>query len=229
LSALGPGGLSRERAGFEVRDVHRSHYGRICPIATPEGPNIGLVGHLSSYARIDEYGFLQTPFRKVINKVNNIPNKTKGYTLRESIKDPQTRKVIFGSGMFINDTVAKKLAKYKSIKEIKIIPVVTSQVVYLDAFTEEKVITTAANTPVDENGHFIEKQAEIRVHGQPTFDDVEKIDYMDVAPNQIISIATSLIPFLEHDDAVRALMGSNMQRQSVSLINPQAPIIGTGG
>ena len=228
LSALGPGGLSRERAGFEVRDVHRSHYGRICPIATPEGPNIGLVGHLSSYARIDEYGFLQTPFRKVINKVNNIPNKTKGYTLRESIKDPQTRKVIFGSGMFINDTVAKKLAKYKSIKEIKIIPVVTSQVVYLDAFTEEKVITTAANTPVDENGHFIEKQAEIRVHGQPTFDDVEKIDYMDVAPNQIISIATSLIPFLEHDDAVRALMGSNMQRQSVSLINPQAPIIGTG-
>ncbi len=228
LSALGPGGLSRERAGFEVRDVHRSHYGRICPIATPEGPNIGLVGHLASYARIDEYGFLQTPFRKVINRANNIPNKVKGYILRESIKDPQTKKVVFSSGTFINDAIAKKLAKYKNIKEIEIVPAVTNQIVYLDAFTEEKAVTTAANTPVDENGHFVEKQAEIRVHGQPTFDDIEKIDYMDVAPNQIISIATSLIPFLEHDDAVRALMGSNMQRQSVSLISPQAPIIGTG-
>ena len=228
LSALGPGGLSRERAGFEVRDVHRSHYGRICPIATPEGPNIGLVGHLASYARIDEYGFLQTPFRKIINKVNNTPNKTKGHILRGSIKDPQTKKLVFSSGTFINNTISKKLAKYKNIKEIEVVPVVTGQIVYLDAFTEEKTVTTAANTLVDENGHFIEKQAEIRVHGQPTFDDVEKIDYMDVAPNQIISIATSLIPFLEHDDAVRALMGSNMQRQAVSLINPQAPIIGTG-
>jgi DNA-directed RNA polymerase subunit beta len=228
LSALGPGGLSRERAGFEVRDVHRSHYGRICPIATPEGPNIGLVGHLASYARINEYGFLETPFRKVLHDVKNEIKEIKGHTLRESIKDPKTKKVILKAGTFITENIAKKLVKFKNITTIPIIPVVSKQVVYLDAFEEEKKVTTAATTPVDDNGHFIKSQAEMRVHGQPTFDDVEKIDYMDVAPNQIISIATSIIPFLEHDDAVRALMGSNMQRQSVSLISPESPIIGTG-
>ncbi|MCD4705425.1 DNA-directed RNA polymerase subunit beta [bacterium] len=228
LSALGPGGLSRERAGFEVRDVHRSHYGRICPIATPEGPNIGLVGHLASYARINEYGFLETPFRIVLHDIKNKASKTKGYILRESIKDPQTKKVIFSSKTFIDEKIAKKIEKFDSLKIIPIIPVVTDQIIYLDAFEEEKGVTTAATTPFDKDGHFIEAQAEMRIHSQPSFDDVERIDYMDVAPNQIISIATSLIPFLEHDDAVRALMGSNMQRQSVSLIKPDSPVIGTG-
>jgi len=228
LSALGPGGLSRERAGFEVRDVHRSHYGRICPIATPEGPNIGLVGHLASYARINEYGFLETPFRKVLHDVKNEVKQTKGHVLRKSVKDPKIKKVIFKSDTFITEGIAKKLAKFKDIPTIPVIPVVSKQIVYLDAFAEEKKVTTAATTPVDEDGHFVKPQAEMRVHGQPTFGDIEKIDYMDVAPNQIISIATSIIPFLEHDDAVRALMGSNMQRQSVSLISPEAPIIGTG-
>ena len=228
LSALGPGGLSRERAGFEVRDVHRSHYGRICPIATPEGPNIGLVGHLSSYARINEYGFLETPFRKVLHDIKNSPKIIKGHTTRLNVKNPKTKKVIVKANTFINEKIAIKLSKYKNIETIPIIPVVTNQVVYLDAFEEEKSVTTAATTSVEKNGHFIEKQAEIRIYGQPTFGGIDKIDYMDVAPNQIISIATSLIPFLEHDDAVRALMGSNMQRQSVSLIKPEAPIIGTG-
>ena len=228
LSALGPGGLSRERAGFEVRDVHRSHYGRICPIATPEGPNIGLVGHLACYARINEYGFLETPFRRVLHDIKNEAKTTKGHTLRESVKDPKTKKVLFKADTFIKDSIAKKLAKLKGLETIPVVPIVSKQVVYLDAFEEEKSITTAATTPVDENGFFIKKQAEMRIHGQPTFGDVEKIDYMDVAPNQIISIATSIIPFLEHDDAVRALMGSNMQRQSVSLISPESPIIGTG-
>ncbi|MBI4272491.1 DNA-directed RNA polymerase subunit beta [Candidatus Uhrbacteria bacterium] len=179
ISALGPGGLSRERAGFEVRDVHPTHYGRICPIATPEGPNIGLVGHLASYARLNEYGFIETPFRKVT-------------------KDKQGT------------------------------PVVTDDVVYLDAFTEERHITTAAPTPLDEKGHFINDKAEVRKYGQPALDQVEHVEYMDVAPNQIVSISTSLIPFLEHDDAARALMGSNMQRQAVPLVCPDAPRIGTG-
>ncbi len=228
LSALGPGGLSRERAGFEVRDVHRSHYGRICPIATPEGPNIGLVGHLASYARINEYGFLETPFKVVLHDIPNEEKTIKGHTLRDSVKDPATKKVLFKAGTFIDDKIAKKISKIKDLKSIAIVPVVTKKVVYLDAFEEERSVTTAATTPIDENGHFVKAQAEMRIHGQPTFDDVEKIDYMDVAPNQIISIATSIIPFLEHDDAVRALMGANMQRQSVSLISPEAPIIGTG-
>lgn len=179
ISAMGPGGLSRERAGFEVRDVHQTHYGRICPIATPEGPNIGLVGHLASYARVNEYGFIETPFRKV--------------------------------------------EKDKSGK-----PRVTNTVEYLDAFTELRHVTTAATTPIDEKGYFLVDKTEVRYHGNPTVANVDEIDYVDVAPNQIISISTSLIPFVEHDDAVRALMGTNMQRQAVSLIVPDSPIVGTG-
>ncbi len=222
LSAMGPGGLSRERAGFEVRDVHRTHYGRICPIATPEGPNIGLVGHLSSYARVNDFGFLETPFRKVLHDVDNDPKITTEKIAREDIKN------IIKAGETITATKAKELAKHKDLETIPIKPVVTNEIVYLDAFEEEKYNTTAATTPIDDNGYFIKDHTEIRIKGNPTFDSVEKIDLMDVAPNQIISIATSLIPFLEHDDAVRALMGTNMQRQAVSVIRPQAPIVGTG-
>ncbi len=179
LSAMGPGGLSRERAGFDVRDVHRTHYGRICPIATPEGPNIGMVGHLSSYARINEYGFIETPYRKVVKE-----------------KDGRRR--------------------------------VTEEVEYLNAFQEEKVITTAATTPIDEKGYFIVEKAPVRKYGEPATEAVGNIDYMDVATRQIISVATACIPFLEHDDAVRALMGTNMQRQAVPCVKPDAPIVGTG-
>ncbi len=178
LSALGPGGLSRDRAGFDVRDVHPTHYGRICPIATPEGPNIGLVGHLASYAIVNDYGFIETPYRKVVQE--------------------------------------KGRAR------------VTDEIVYLNAFQEEKSVTTIATTPVDEKGYFIDTKAPVRRHGEPGFEDVTNIDYMDVASNQIISIATSMIPFLEHDDATRALMGTNMQRQAVPCITPDAPFVGTG-
>ena len=179
LSAMGPGGLSRERAGFEVRDVHPTHYGRICPIATPEGPNIGLVGHLACYARVNEYGFIETPFRKVAKDKNGRPR-------------------------------------------------VTNEVVYLDAFTEERHTTTAATTSLDAEGYFWEEKGEVGRRGEPSVDNVAAIDYMDVSPKQIVSISTALIPFLEHDDAIRALMGTNMQRQAVSLINPESPIVGTG-
>jgi len=141
VSAMGPGGLSRERAGFEVRDVHRTHYGRICPIATPEGPNIGLVGHMASYSRINEYGFLETPFRKVLHDIENKPKVIKGYTLRESIKRPKKlKKLVFKSGIFITDKIAQRIAKFKELKLIPVIPLVSKEVVYLDAFEEEKRI-----------------------------------------------------------------------------------------
>lgn len=176
LSALGPGGLSRERAGFEVRDVHHSHYGRMCPIETPEGPNIGLIGSLSTFARINEYGFIETPYRKV---------------------DPE-------SG------------------------IVTGEIVYLSADEEDKYIVAQANALLDKEGRFIHKRVNAR-HGSEILEvPADRVEYMDVSPKQLVSIATALIPFLEHDDANRALMGSNMQRQAVPLLRTEAPVVGTG-
>ncbi|PIQ67316.1 DNA-directed RNA polymerase subunit beta [Candidatus Uhrbacteria bacterium CG_4_9_14_3_um_filter_41_35] len=178
LSAMGQGGLSRERAGFEVRDVHTTHYGRICPVQTSEGPNIGLIGHLASYARINKYGFIETPYRKVV----------------------------------IENGRAK----------------VTNDIEYLNAFKEEKSITVPATAPVDDDGYIIAEFVEARKYGEAKSVAVTEVNYMDVSPGQIVSIATSLIPFLEHDDSTRALMGSNMQRQAVPTIRPRAPIVGTG-
>ncbi len=174
LNALGPGGLSRDRAGFEVRDVHYSHYGRMCPIETPEGPNIGLIVSLANYTRINDYGFLETPYRRVVN----------GRTTRE--------------------------------------------VEYLSAIDEEKFFIAQASAVIDKNGDFKEKMVAVRRNGDYTFKEPGEISYMDVSPRQIISTAASLIPFLEHDDANRALMGCNMQRQAVPLLFPEAPIVGTG-
>ena len=176
LSALGPGGLSRERAGFEVRDVHPSHYGRMCPIETPEGPNIGLINSLSTYAKINEYGFIESPYRKV---------------------DKETG-------------------------------IVTEEIEYLTADVEDKYIVAQANSPLDENGRFAEKKVNARYGHANVVVDSDKIDYMDVSPKQVVSIATALIPFLEHDDANRALMGANMQRQAVPLLKTDAPYVGTG-
>lgn len=176
LSALGPGGLSRERAGFEVRDVHHSHYGRMCPIETPEGPNIGLISSLSTYARINEFGFIETPYRRV--------NKEEGK--------------------------------------------VTNEIEYLTADEEDNFIIAQANAPLDEEGRFLRKKVNAR-HGQEILVvDSSKVDYMDVSPKQVVSIATAMIPFLEHDDANRALMGANMQRQAVPLLRTDAPLVGTG-
>ncbi|HLC89811.1 MAG TPA: DNA-directed RNA polymerase subunit beta, partial [Patescibacteria group bacterium] len=228
LSAMGPGGLSRERAGFDVRDVHPTHYGRICPIATPEGPNIGLVGHLACYARVNEYGFIETPFRTVKHDVENKASLTEDEIARQDIINPKTNELIIKGGEKITSKIAKILEKISEIKKVPLKPRVTDEVTYLTAFQSENAITTAATTPIDDDDHFLAARAEVRNYGEPGIEHVEKIDYMDVAPNQIVSIATSLIPFLEHDDAVRALMGSNMQRQAVPCINPQAPIVGTG-
>ena len=179
LSALGPGGLSRDRAGFEVRDVHYSHYGRMCPIETPEGPNIGLINSLATYARINEYGFVEAPYRKI--------DKT----------DPEN-------------------------------PRVTDEVVYMTADEEDNYHVAQANTPLDEEGHFVHKNVSGRYREETQEYERSKFDYMDVSPKMVFSVATALIPFLENDDANRALMGSNMQRQAVPLLTTEAPVVGTG-
>ncbi|OGH67512.1 MAG: DNA-directed RNA polymerase subunit beta [Candidatus Magasanikbacteria bacterium RIFCSPHIGHO2_02_FULL_47_14] len=221
VSALGPGGLSRDRAGFEVRDVHTTHYGRICPIATPEGPNIGLVGHMASYSRINSFGFLETPYRKVIHTVPNEARFTEGEIAREDIKG------VVKAGEKITKEIAKQLEKEK-LETVAVRARVTTEVVYLNSFQEERVITASATTPADADGFLTGERVPARVHGKPSVVDINEIDYFDVSSNQILSIATSLIPFLEHDDATRALMGTNMQRQSVPCIVPDAPLVGTG-
>jgi len=222
ISALGPGGLSRDRAGFEVRDVHTTHYGRICPIATPEGPNIGLVGHLSTFAKINQFGFIETPYRKVVHEVPNEARFTEGEVSRVDI--PQ----IVKAGEKITAEIAKKLAAKKDLPTVLVRPRVTNEIVYLNSFSEERAVTTSATTPMDKDGFIIGERIAARDHGEPTVVDVNKIDYMDVASAQVLSVATSLIPFLEHDDATRALMGTNMQRQSVPCIMPDSPMVGTG-
>ena len=176
LSALGPGGLTRERAGMEVRDVHYSHYGRMCPIETPEGPNIGLINSLSTYARVNKFGFIETPYRKV---------------------DPETGRV-------------------------------TDEIDYLTADEEDNYVVAQANAELDEEGHFVNEEVIARFRGENTIVHRDKIDYMDVSPKQVVSAATACIPFLENDDSNRALMGANMQRQAVPLLQPEAPIVGTG-
>ncbi|MEA3463867.1 MAG: DNA-directed RNA polymerase subunit beta [Patescibacteria group bacterium] len=248
LSAMGPGGLTRERAGFEVRDVHITHYSRICPIATPEGPNIGLVGHLASYARLNSYGFIEAPYQRVLHDIDNNPDMTEGKIVREDIFEikPKTlcqpadsklkAGVNNGKGRLIikaGEVISKKMAQELKTKlgndvKIPIKPIVTNEIVYLDAFEEEKHITTAFTTPIDNNGYFLVDKAEVRRYGQPDTEEVNKIDFIGVAANQIVSVATSLIPFMEHDDGQRALMGTNMQRQAVPLITAEAPIVSTG-
>ncbi len=233
LSAMGPGGLTRERAGFDVRDVHTTHYGRICPIATPEGPNIGLVGHLASYAKLNNYGFLEAPYRKALHDVVNNPDITSDKIVRENIyeKDSEGKngKLIFKAGERISPKDAKKMLELLGPDAIiPIKPVVTDEIVYLDAFEEEKFISTAATTPIDDEGNFLVNRCEVRKYGVPSTENIENIDFVGVAANQIISIATSLIPFMEHDDGQRALMGTNMQRQAVPLVVADSPIVGTG-
>ena len=221
LSAMGPGGLTRERAGFEVRDVHQSHYGRICPVETPEGPNIGLVGHLASYAKVNEYGFLETPYLKVYKEIENKEENILHRILREDIDGIKI-------GTKIDAEAAKKICKNKKYKTIKIRPWVSKEIEYVNAAKEDRKNIAHAGVEMDKDGNIIENIVEARVRGNAAEIEAEKLDYMDVSAKQMISVATSLIPFLEHDDANRALMGSNMQRQAVSCVKPQAPLVGTG-
>jgi DNA-directed RNA polymerase subunit beta len=226
LSALGPGGLSRDRAGFDVRDVHESHYGRICPVETPEGPNIGLIGSLATYARINEFGFIETPYRKVVNTVNNNAEELVGHVLRENIEDAKG-KVIAESGTPIDAALAKRIAATE-LARVRVRPRLTEEIEYLSADVEDNFVIAQANSPVDETNHFTARSVAVRHHQQFLQEPPERVDYMDVSPKQVVSVATALIPFLEHDDANRALMGANMQRQAVPLLMPRSPIVGTG-
>ncbi len=216
LSAMGPGGLSRERAGFEVRDVHNSHYGRLCPIETPEGPNIGLISSLSTYARINEFGFIETPYRRV----------NAGRVLDE------IRITVPGdSTLSMNEVVERSefdSTAQKIIKAGKRPPKGEICVYYLTAWEEDQYTVAQANAAFDEKGFFINDRVQARRGGEADLVGREEVNFIDVSPKQLVSIAASLIPFLEHDDANRALMGSNMQRQAVPLVQPAAPLVGTG-
>jgi len=231
LSALGPGGLSRERAGFDVRDVHASHYGRICPIETPEGPNIGLLGSLSTYARLNDYGFIETPYRKILRSMSSDNPDIQGRTPLEDIED-ENGKVIAEAGKPITIPVAEVVNALPA-KDVKVQAYVTidqDDHAYLSADDEERNTIGQATTPMDAKGQITTDLVEVRQGGSESYTYVhpDEVNYLDISPMQIVSVSTALIPFLEHDDANRALMGSNMQRQAVPLIQPQAPLVGTG-
>ena len=224
LSALGPGGLSRERAGFDVRGVHHSHYGRICPSETPEGPNIGLIGSLATFGRVNEFGFIETPFRRVYRALPTVGKTASHLVGRIAAKDFPAAGV--KAGDTLTDTNIERIAKTEG--SISIRPWVSDDVVFLSADEEDKYTVAQANAPVDDRGHFTVPHTAVR--SRHAFKDlpVAEVDYMDVSPKQTVSVATALIPFLEHDDANRALMGSNMQRQAVPLLITDRPIVGTG-
>ena len=226
LSAIGPGGLSRERAGFEVRDVHFSHYGRICPIETPEGPNIGLIGSLATYAQINQYGFIETPYRRVIAELSNTDDRLAGKTTKEAVVDDEGNTIV-KAGATVTPRLLTKLSHLPP-RTIKVIPFVSDEVIYITADIEDKYTIAQANARLDENNQFVEERVETRLADRYVLEAPDKIQLMDVSPEQIVSVSTALIPFLEHDDANRALMGSNMQRQAVPLIRPEAPLIATG-
>jgi DNA-directed RNA polymerase subunit beta len=226
LSALGPGGLSRERAGFDVRDVHHSHYGRICPIETPEGPNIGLIGSLATYGRINEYGFIETPYRKVKRTVSfDDPAITNDFA--DADVSTKSGSVVLKKGKKFDKDAVAELKKQKA-SAFPIRPRVTDEIVYLAADEEEEHHVAQANARLDDEGHFMDERVPARFRDAFPEARPNQIEYMDVSPKQVVSVATALIPFLEHDDANRALMGSNMQRQAVPLLEPEAPIVGTG-
>ncbi|UCD97767.1 MAG: DNA-directed RNA polymerase subunit beta [Chloroflexota bacterium] len=227
LSALGPGGLRRERAGFDVRDVHHSHYGRICPIETPEGPNIGLIGRLASFARVNQYGFIETPYRKVLKSLPARDDRLVDRVLREDLEHEKTGKAIGKAGERITKQMARSIPS-SGKEEILIVPFVSDEREYLSADEEDKFVIAQANTPLTDNNEFVRGRVSGRLHSGFDFFAPENIDYMDVAPNQTVGISAGLIPFLEHDDANRALMGSNMQAQAVPLVKPDIPQVSTG-
>jgi DNA-directed RNA polymerase subunit beta len=227
LSALGPGGLRRERAGFDVRDVHHSHYGRICPIETPEGPNIGLIGRLASFARVNEYGFIETPYRRVLKVLSSNDPRLEGRRLREDLKDEQTGEIIARKDDRITAAMLPAIAGLNRAS-IFVAPFVSEDVEYLSADAEDKYVIAQANTQLNEFNEFPEEQISCRHHSDFIMSTGDSVNYMDVAPHQVVGISAALIPFLEHDDANRALMGSNMQAQAVPLIAPDIPLISTG-
>ncbi len=236
LSALGPGGLSRDRAGFDVRDVHESHYGRICPIETPEGPNIGLIGNLATYAQINPYGFIETPYRKVYKRLPANDRRLLGREFRgvfgrerEDVTTPEGVVLIKArSRPRVDKALCDQLSQILGDASVRVKPFVGDEVDYHTADDEENFWIAQANAKLTENSEFAEERVLARYQGEFFMENADNLDYMDVSPRQTVSVATALIPFLEHDDVNRALMGANMQRQAVPLLRPQSPICGTG-
>jgi DNA-directed RNA polymerase subunit beta len=236
LSALGPGGLSRDRAGFDVRDVHQSHYGRICPIETPEGPNIGLIGNLATYGQINPYGFIETPYRKVYKRLHANDTRLIGREFRgvigherEDVKSPDGTVLIKArTYVRVDQKLFQQLSETLGDALVRIKPFVSDEVDYHTADDEENYWIAQANVKLTENNEFAEERVLARYQGEFAEERSDSIDFMDVSPRQTVSVATGLIPFLEHDDVNRALMGANMQRQAVPLLRPQSPICGTG-
>ncbi len=226
LSAMGPGGLSRKQAGFEVRDVHHSHYGRICPIETPEGPNIGLIGSLATYASVNEYGFVETPYCRVIHEVPNTVEELTGRTIKEDVLDGEG-KFVAKDGTRITKRIAQNLSCLPS-RDIQVGPFVSRQIVYLTADEEGQYAIAQANALLNEKNEFVYDKVEVKKGDRYFKEAVDKVDFIDVSPKQLFSIAACLVPFLEHDDANRALMGCNMQRQAVPLLRPECPLVATG-
>ena len=231
LSAMGPGGLSRERAGFDVRDVHHSHYGRVCPIETPEGPNIGLINTLASYARVNLYGFIETPYRKVRHEIGlKETDALIGRTAAAQVKPEGRTSPIVKAGATITPQTAKALGKVENADDltVKIRPWVTDELVYMTADEEEKHTIAQANAKLTDSSEFAEPRVSVRRGPLIHEVSVQEVAFVDASPQQIVSVPAAMIPFLEHDDANRALMGANMQRQAVPLVKPTAPLVATG-
>ena len=233
LSALGPGGLSRDRAGFDVRDVHPSHYGRICPIETPEGPNIGLLGSLATYARTNNHGFIETPYRRVHRDILSTDSDLVGRTVDETIVGTDGRSILNAGGL-VSKGLRTRISKIPE-QRIAVRPYVAADIVYLTADEEEEFVIAQANSKLNDKGEFVgdndntdDVRVESRIAVEVAMEPAEGVQFMDVSPMQLVSVSTALIPFLEHDDASRALLGSNMQRQAVPLLQPEAPLVGTG-
>ncbi len=225
LSAMGPGGLSRKQAGFEVRDVHHSHYGRICPIETPEGPNIGLIGSLATYASVNAYGFIETPYLRVIHEVPNTMEELMGRTIGEDIDSEG--ELVAKVGALITKKLAQRLSSLPA-RNINVVPFVSSQIVYLTADEEGQYAIAQANALLNKRNEFVYDKVEVKRGARYFKESMDRVDFIDVSPKQLFSIAACLIPFLEHDDANRALMGCNMQRQAVPLLRPECPVVATG-
>ena len=233
LSALGPGGLSRDRAGFDVRDVHPSHYGRICPIETPEGPNIGLLGSLATYARTNNHGFIETPYRRVHRDILSTDSDFVGRTVDETIVGTDGRSILNAGGL-VSKGLRTRISKIPE-QRIAVRPYVAADIVYLTADEEEEFVIAQANSKLNDKGEFVgdndntdDVRVESRIGVEVAMEPAEGVQFMDVSPMQLVSVSTALIPFLEHNDASRALLGSNMQRQAVPLLKPEAPLVGTG-
>jgi len=225
LSSMGPGGLSRERAGFEVRDAHATHYGRICPVETPEGANIGLVLNLASYARINDYGFVETPYRKVINAVT--AKEAPGHIAAHNLENERGT-VIVKKGQAITPAAAKRLAASKNRATWPVKAKVTDKIIYLDAAEEESAVIAGAGNEVDAKGHYKDARVTARIHLAAGEVDANEVTHMDASRAQTIGSSAGLVPFIEKNYVLRSLMGSNQQRQAVPLIKPESPIIGTG-